>query len=101
MPTVSSRSMVHRHTLQCLGVQVLYPVEFQGSWEVTATLKNVSFPFGMSVVNKDVPGATKSSMIAALPDVGAGMDTSVKYTAKFMLAGESCVPDRCATTLSD
>ena len=63
---------------------------------MSATLANVSFPLGMTYITKDTPGATKSSMIAALPDVGAGMDGAVQYRARFSSVPGGAVPDRCA-----
>ena len=75
--------------------QVIYPAEFVGEWQVTARLSNVSFPLGQTYINKDVPGVTKSSLIAVLPDVGAGMDDAVTYRARYTRLGEGAIPDRC------
>lgn len=80
-------------------VQVTYPAAFAGEWQVTARLRSVSFPLGQALLNKDVPGVTKSSMIAALPDVGAGMDDAVTYKARYTGMGDSAIPDRCGTGL--
>lgn len=76
-------------------MQVVYPDSFAGEWQVSATLANVTFPLGMTYITKDTPGATKSSMIAALPDVGAGMDGAVQYRARFSSVPGGAVPDRC------
>ena len=65
-----------------------------GEWSVAATLQDVKFPLGMDLITKETPGATKSSMIAALPDVGAGMDGAVQYSARFDAVQGGAVPDR-------
>jgi hypothetical protein len=67
---------------------------------VSARLSNVAFPFGKQILNRDVPGATKASMLVALPDVGAGMDTPVSYHCRFVRAGDKVVPDRCDHAVS-
>lgn len=75
-------------------MKVVYPEAFVGEWVVAATLSDVKFPQGMDLITRETPGATKSSMIAALPDVGAGMDGAVQYAARFVPVPGGAVPDR-------
>ena len=83
--------------IECLCLQVIYPGSFAGEWEIAATLSNVKFPQGMEFITRDTAGATKASIIAALPDVGAGMDGAIQYRARFLPVNGGAVPDRCAS----
>ena len=80
-----------------VSLQVLYPPGFAGTWQVTAELKDVAFPFGQQLLNKQVPGVTKASMIAALPDVGAAQDAKLTYSVRFVHTDGAAVPDRCVS----
>lgn len=77
---------------------MIYPGTFAGEWEISASLSNVKFPQGMEFITRDTAGATKASMIAALPDVGAGMDGAVQYRARFVPVNGGAVPDRCVSS---
>lgn len=77
-------------------LQVFYPGAFEGTWNVTGVLKEVTFPQGKRFLRVDVPGVTKSSMIAALPDVGAGMDSPVTYQCQYIRGADGVTADRCA-----
>lgn len=74
--------------------QVYYPAAFEGTWQVSARLKSVAFPQGQSFMDRNVPGVTKASMVAALPDVGAGADAAVVYQCRFIPSAEGVVADR-------
>lgn len=78
------------------GAQVYYPSAFEGTWNVTGLLKGVQFPQGQCFLRVDVPGVTKASMIAALPDVGAGMELPVAYQCRYVRGPEGVTADRCA-----
>lgn len=82
-------------------LQVIYPKAFTGEWEVSARLQNVVFPFGQNYMNREVPGVTKASMVAALPDVGAGGESPVKFRCRFAASGNGAVPDRCVALCKD
>ena len=85
------------HQCNCLGSkQVFYPSFFEGTWSVQGRLKQVTFPQGEGFLRKDVPGVTKSSMLAALPDVGAGMESPVTYQCRFSRNGDDIIADRFA-----
>jgi hypothetical protein len=75
-------------------MQVYYPSTFEGTWNVTGVLKEVTFPQGQRFLRVDVPGVTKASMIAALPDVGAGMETPVTYQCRYARGADGVTPDR-------
>ena len=59
----------------------------------------MTFPYGQKVLNKEVPGVTKASILAALPDVGAAQDNGIAYNARFQQDGNAAVPDRYAAVL--
>ena len=46
-------------------------------------------PLGRRFVTRSTPGVTKASMLAALPDVGAGMDgRTVRFQMRFVRSAE-------------
>ena len=49
----------------------------------------VANPLGRRFVTRSTPGVTKASMLAALPDVGAGMDgRTVRFQLRFVRSAE-------------
>jgi hypothetical protein len=50
--------------------------------QVSSSFRDASFPLGQRFLSRATPGATKASLIAALADVGAGMDAPVTYQAR-------------------
>jgi hypothetical protein len=77
--TQVSCSRVHPRSLTCLPACLPAPPLPQ----VTSSFKGASFPLGQRFVSRATPGATKASLIAALADVGAGMEAPVVYQARF------------------
>ncbi|KAG2439515.1 hypothetical protein HXX76_004868 [Chlamydomonas incerta] len=77
--------------------QLYYPDWMEGEWEVTARFAGASFPQGRKLLGRTVPGVLKGSMTVALPDVGAAMESDVRYRARFErdpLGGGRVVADR-------
>eukprot|EP01025_Chloroclados_australasicus_P030091 TRINITY_DN3014_c1_g1_i1.p2 TRINITY_DN3014_c1_g1~~TRINITY_DN3014_c1_g1_i1.p2 ORF type:complete len:321 (-),score=16.07 TRINITY_DN3014_c1_g1_i1:239-1201(-) len=63
--------------------QLFYPDWLEGLWEAQAQLVDVKFPLGKKYISRSTPGVTLASIIAALPDVGAGLDSIVEYKIRF------------------
>lgn len=65
--------------------QLYYPDWLEGTWQAEASLDKVANPLGRRFVTRSTPGVTKASMLAALPDVGAGMDgRTVRFQMRFV-----------------
>lgn len=56
--------------------------------QVSASFVGVGFPKTQRLINRDVPGVTKASMIMTLSDVGAGMEAPVSYQLRYVASQE-------------
>lgn len=63
---------------------MLLPAWMEGTWQVRSTFVKAGFPLGPRFVTKTLPGITKCSALAALPDVGA---SGVEYLQRFVKGG--------------
>ncbi len=71
--------------------QLFFPSWLQGTWWVESTFKGASFPQGNRFIGRTTPGLQKGSIIAAMPDVGAG---PLSFQLRFVRSGNKVVADR-------